>query len=221
MRRIAVAALMTALFVAGSTGVARAVDVVLYEVSEAVKLDAAAGGKFKGNTGTLFGYAVAGTTLCPQFVVDALDRSADTTKTCGISVQATGKADDVTGIGPVTGTVTVMMQDKNSTDAPEIIVISGNITGTIDMSPTFVSGRPLGSISGRFQVTGANGTVAKGYSAAGDFRGTFRLPFMLEGVSRPQYMMDDGRTVTIQTSEYVLRYPAVRLEVTTTAATKK
>jgi hypothetical protein len=32
-------------------------------------------------------------------------------------------------------------------------------------------------------------------------------------------MMDDGTTLTIGTSEYVLRYPAVRLEVTLTPTT--
>jgi hypothetical protein len=214
-----VAMMMTVASLAGAVSAASAADVVLYEVSEAVKLDASGAGKFKRNSGTLFGSARAGIVLCPQFIVDTLDRTG-TTPTCAISVQATGKADDGTGIGPVSGTITVLMQDKNDTDAPEIAVISGSITGTMDMSPAFQTGRPLGSITGRFDAQGAPGTIAKGYKASGSFTGTFRLPFMLEGVSRPQYMLDDGRTVAIDPAEYVLRYPAVRLEVTITPSVK-
>ena len=217
--RSAMVAMMTAAWLAGAVCAASAADVVLYEVSEAVKLDSAGGGKFKRNTGTLFGSARAGTVLCPQFIVDALDRSGKTA-VCAISVQATGKADDVTGIGPVSGTLTVLSQDQNDVDAPEIAVITGTINGSMDLSPVFQLGRPLGSITGRFDAQGANGTIAKGYKAAGSFTGTFRLPFMLEGVSRAQYMMDDGRTVAIDPAEYVLRYPAVRLEVTLTPSGK-
>ena len=153
--------------------------------------------------------------------MDALDHTTAATKVCGISIQATGKADDVTGIGPVSGTLTVLAQDKNDVDAPEITVITGQISGTIDMSPAFRDGRPLGAITGRFDVQGANGTIAKGYKASGNFSGTFRLPFVLDGVNRPQYMMDDGSTVTIDRSEYVLRYPAVRLEVTLSSTIAK
>jgi hypothetical protein len=192
---------------------------MLYEVSEAVKLDSAKGGKFKGNAGTLFGVVNAGTTLCPQFIVDALDRTTATEKVCGLSVDAIGKADDVTGIGPVRGTLTVLVQDQNEVDAPEIVVITGEINGTIDLSPAFRDGIPIGYITGRYDVHGANRTIAKGYKASGDFSGTFRIPFVLDGASQPQYMLDDGSAVKIDRSEYVLRYPAVRLEVTLTPTT--
>ena len=216
MRRVIAGSLMTMWCVFGAVGAGQATDVTLYEVSEAVKLDPNNGGKFKSNSGTLSGWSEAGNVLCPQWIVDALDQTTDVKKVCGISIQATGNADDVTGIGPVSGTLTVLAQDKNTVDAPEIVVVSGRISGTIDMSPAFRDGRPLGSISGRFDVQGANGTIANGYQASGNFRGTFRLPFVLDGVGRPQYMMDNGSTVAIGTSEYVLRYPAVRLEVTLT-----
>ena len=48
---------MAAWAVFGAVGVARAADVTLYEVNEAVKLDAKKGGKFKSNAGTLTGWA--------------------------------------------------------------------------------------------------------------------------------------------------------------------
>ena len=41
----------------------------------------------------------------------------------------------------------------------------------------------------------------------------------MEGVTTPQYLLDDGTTVAIAPAEYVLRYPAVRLEVTLSANT--
>jgi len=216
MRKILAGYLVAMCCVLGAASTARATDVTLYEVSEAVKLDASKGGKFRRSEGTLTGWAEAGTVLCPQFIVDALDQTTATTKVCGLSVDATGRADDVTGIGPVSGTVTVMIQDKNELDAPEILVISGKMTGIMDMSPAFQNGQPLGSITGTFSVHGVNGTIAKGYKAAGNFSGTFRIPFALEGV--PQYLTDAG-PVAIASSEYVLSYPAVRLEVTLTPAT--
>ena len=200
----------------GTVTSARAADVTLYEVNEAVKLDAKKGGKFKSNTGTLTGWAAAGTPLCPQFVVDALDKSTATNKVCGLSIEAIGKADDITGIGPAEGKFTVLFQDKNDVDAPEIIVMIGKLKGTINMSPAFQQARPLGSISGEYEVEGASDTIAKGYKVAGLFSGTFRLPFVMEGVTTPQYLLDDGTTVAITRAEYVLRYPAVRLEVTLT-----
>jgi hypothetical protein len=209
-----------AALLAFGVGTARAADVMLYEISEAVKLDANAGGKFKSNA-TLFGFAEAGTALCPQWVVDALDKTDSPHKVCGITVQALGKADDTTGIGPVSGTLSILVQDKNATDAPEITVLTGKLSGTIDMSPAFQQARPVGSITGSFSIQGSNNSIAKNYSTSGNFTGKFRLPFVTDDVSTPQYMMDDGSTVTINPSEYVLRYPAVRLEVTLTAPTIK
>lgn len=199
-------------------GAAHAADVTLYEISEAVKLDSGDGGKFKSNA-TLFGWAEAGTAICPQWVIDALDKSDSSHKVCGITVQAIGRADDVTGIGPVSGTLSVLAQDRNAADAPEITVMTGRISGTIDMSPAFRSGRPLGSITGRFEIQGTSNSIARDYRASGSFSGTFRLPFVTDEVSAPQYMMNDGSMVTIDKSEYVLRYPAVRLEVTLTPPT--
>jgi hypothetical protein len=217
MVRSAIAASLVAMFSLVGTGAAQAADVTLYEVSEAVKLDPAKGGKFKSNSGTLTGWARAGTALCPQFIVDTMV-SADANKVCTLSIDAAGRADDVTGIGPVTGTLIVQVQDKNQTDAPEISVITGLISGTINMSAAFQNGQPLGSISGRYQMQGAPNSIASRYSGSGTFTGTFRLPFALSG-SQPQYLLDDGSTVAVAASEYVLRYPAVRLEVTLTPST--
>jgi hypothetical protein len=219
IRSVVAGSLVAILSLVGAVSTVRAAEVMLYEISEAVKLDSSKGGKFKGNAGTLFGWAEAGTALCPQFVVDALDKTTVAKKVCGLSIDATGKADDVTGIGPISGTLSVLVQDKNMVDAPEITVITGRISGTINMSPAFREGRPLGTITGKYEVDGAYNSIAKGYKASGTFSGTFRLPFVTEGVSRPQYMMDDGQTVTIDASEYVLRYPAVRLEVTLSPTT--
>jgi hypothetical protein len=220
MRRVIAVGLVALSGIIGAVGAAQAADVTLYEISEAVKLDAKKGGKFKGNAGTLTGWANAGTTLCPQWVVDAYDSTAATNKICGISVEASGKADDVTGIGPVEGTITVLVQDKNQVDAPEIAVLTGKIKGTINMSPAFMEGRPLGSISGTYELEGDSKSLAKGYKGSGRFSGTFRLPFVAEGVTAPQYLLDDGTMVAIAASEYVLRYPAVRLEVMLTGASK-
>ena len=198
--------------VLGTTGPAAAVDGILYEVTEAVKVTGA-GGKFKSSTATLTGDLASGTALCPTWLTQQLNMA-----TCMIIVRATGKADDVTGIGPAMGDFDIVVQDWNQADAPEIVVMKGTLTGTIDLSPAFTKQQPLGSITGKFTATGlANGVMAN-VRAAGSFGGTFRLPFRNGG--KPSYLLDDGTTVLAQPQEFSLGQAMVRLEVTFSAAAK-
>ncbi len=176
-----VVALMAA--VLGTTGPAAAVDGVLYEVTEAVKVTGK-GGMFKSSTATLTGDLAPGTGLCPTWLTQQLNMS-----TCMIVVRANGKADDTTGIGPAYGDFDIVVQDWNTADAPEIVVMKGTLTGTIDLSPAFTKQQPVGSISGRFNAIGlANGIMA-GAKTAGTFTGTFRLPFRHAG----QAVLPPGR----------------------------
>jgi hypothetical protein len=189
----------------GISAPASAVDGVLYEVTEAVKVTPK-GSSFKASTATLSGDVMAGTPLCPAWVAQQLNVA-----TCTVIVRAIGKADDTTGVGPATGDFDVVVQDWNSADAPEIVVMKGTITGTIDLSPAFLKQQPLGSISGRFSVKGLAGSVMATVQAAGTFSGKFRLPFRQAG--KPSYLLDDGSVVTAQPQEYSLGQAMVRLEV--------
>ena len=182
-------------------------DAVLYETTEAVGGKGSGQNKnFKSSTATLSGVARAGTVLCPPSIASTALQG------CWITVRATGRADDMSGIGPVAGTMEVLIQDKNLYDSPEITVLSGTISGNIDLSPAFVQGRPLGSITGMFSVKSASGSpMNPGTPITGLFSGTFRLPFGING--QAVYMRDDGSTFPADPAEYVLGYPGVRLEI--------
>lgn len=189
----------------GISAPAAAVDAVLYEVTEAVKVTGK-GGAFKSSTATLTGDVAAGTPLCPTWLTQQYNLAA-----CTIVVRATGHADDTTGIGPAGGDFDVVVQDWNSADAPEIVIMKGTIQGTIDLSPAFQKQQPLGTITGKFNANGLSQTVMGGVRASGTFAGKFRLPFRQAG--RPSYLMDDGTVVLAQPQEFSLGQAMVRLEV--------
>lgn len=182
-------------------------DVVLYEVTEAVgSKGAGAQGGFKSSVATLSGVARTGVAPCPPAIANA------TMAGCWVVVRATGRADDITGIGPVVGSFEVVVQDKNVVDSPEIVVLRGHMGGDIDLSPAFQQNRPLGAITGSYTLKGVAGTIMEGQTIKGSFTGVFRLPYTYLG--QASYMNDSGIAVAVQTSEYVLGYPAVKLEVT-------
>jgi hypothetical protein len=209
------AALLAVVTIAVAPAPARAVDAVLYEVTEAVRLGK--GGSFKSSKATLAGVAAPGSVVCPTWLATQLgiDR-------CSITVNAIGRADDATGIGPVSGTFDVLMQDANNLDAPEIVIMRGNLNGTIDLSPAFVDKKPRGTVWGDFTASGVVGSVMAGQRARGRFDGVFRMPFRVNG--RPSYLMDDDTTIAVEPWEYMLGGAMVRIDLTFTdesATTKK
>jgi hypothetical protein len=181
-------------------------DVVLYEVTEAVgsKGKGAQGG-FKSSHATLSGVARTGTAPCPDAIANALMGG------CWVVVRATGRADDNTGIGPFVGSFEVVVQDKNTVDSPEIVVLRGHVGGDLDLSPAFQESRPVGTVSGTYTLKGVRNTIMDRQTVKGSFVGKFRLPHMDNG--QPSYLLDDGTTVIVQAAEYVLGYPAVKLEI--------
>jgi hypothetical protein len=196
------------LMIVSTASAALAQDAVLYEVSEVVKF--APAGKFQSSNATLSGRVRSGTSVCPASLgVDA----------CTLTVRATGRADDTTGIGPVNATFDVLVQDWNTADAAEVPIIKGTLNGTIDMSPAFLSRIPLGHISGQFKGEGVKGTIGDGVKAGGSFDGTFRLPFWAGHTA--SYMMDDGSITPVQAYEFALGVATVRLELNVTDTLKK
>jgi len=205
MRMLLSAVLVLAAVVVAAPTPARAVDVVLYEVTEAVRLGK--GGSFKSSKATLAGMAAPGTVLCPVWLA-----TQPQIEMCTVTVNAIGRADDNTGIGPVTGTFDILMQDANNIDAPEIVIMRGSLSGMLDLSPAFVDKKPHGTVTGEFTAHGVAETVLAGHRARGRFDGTFRLPFRSNG--RPSYMMDDGSVIPVQPMEFMLGGAMVRIELT-------
>ncbi len=194
------------LFLLTSAPVAVAQDGMLYEVSESVKFEPAS--VFRSSTATLGGKVRAGTEICPTSLG---------VKECSVTIHATGHADDTTGIGPVSGTFEVLVQDWNTADAPEVPILRGTLVGTIDLSPAFIKRIPLGHISGQFGGQGLTATPLANVKAGGSFTGTFRLPFWNGGVA--SYLLDDGSIVPVQAYEYALGDATVRLELNLVSAT--
>ena len=209
MKRIRTLTCVAALFTGclGATAPALAADGMLYEVTEAVKYNSKGGG-FKSSTATLAGDLTAGTPLCPTWLATQYNATS-----CGIIVNATGHADDVTGIGPVHGDFYVVVQDNNQTDPPEITVVRGTLSGTIDLSYPFQQNIPIGWILGNFNATGVVGGPMAGFVANGDYGGIFRLPFPYGTKKIPSYMMNDGRIVPVLAREFSLNSAMVRLEL--------
>jgi hypothetical protein len=190
----------------------KSADAVLYEVSENMYLLDTAGNVVGPESAvrrkadaSLYGWARVGNPLCPTEVLVTNPRA----RTC--SVTAAG-IDDLaldTFTGGVDGTFAVVLQDDNSADAPEFVVMNGSFKGAMDLSK-----RPLGKISGTFLATGATWRTA--------FCGTFRLPFSVVKGQRQEprrnekayYLADDFKTlIPVQPTELSLGMATVRLEL--------
>jgi hypothetical protein len=189
-------------FVAVS-GVAEAQDVLLYELTESVR-STGRGGAFKSSDSTLAGWVHSGTAICP---------TAMGLEVCSVTVRARGRASDDTGIGPVTGTFQIVVQDANSVDGAELVVATGSLSGDLDLSPVFLRSTPLGTITGSYSMAGVKNTVLANHKARGWFTGTFRIPYVDDASGRVSYLMDDGRIVPVQPEETSLGVATVRLEL--------
>ena len=201
LRRTAMWVVTAVTALVAMSGVCHAQDVVLYEISEAVKVNGKTG-SFNSSEATLMGWAKAGTPVCPPEL--QLSR-------CAVTVRAVGKASDDTGIGPVDGKVSVMIQRFNPFDAAELAVITGKISGDLDLSPMFLRQTPTGTVTGTYDLKGVPDTILDHYKAKGRFTGTFRIPFAHNGVV--SYLMDDGSIVPVLPSEASLDVATVRLEL--------
>jgi hypothetical protein len=177
-------------------------DVVLYEVTESVRMQ----GSFKSSRATLTGRARMGTVLCPERLAALSLRNS-----CSVTVIARGQANDDTGQGPVQGLFYVTVQDDNQVDAPELVVVRGTLNGEIDLSAAFVGKVPRGSISGHYSFRGA-GMLADDYEGGGRFEGRFRIPFLVD--DRPHYLSDDDTPTPVEAAELSLGQAAVRLDLT-------
>jgi len=189
------------------------VEAVLYEVTEKMYLlddngnvvmpDAA---KVRKADASLFGWARVGNPLCPASqLVTNLRLDA-----CSVTADGIDNISLLTGKGTVDGTFAVVVQDDNTSDSPEFVVMNGDFKGNMDLSI-----RPLGKISGTFKDSGGAAPVA--------FCGMFRLPFevQLDGKrGNPRrgnphyYLADDGTTlIPVQAAEKSIGMPTVRLEL--------
>src|SRR5262245_1250334 len=206
-------------YVTGSTGV------TLYEVSERVTFDPSAGVIWRNATSPLQGFAALGTPLCPSELLISVPRI----ESCTVIATGTDSVSTATGTGPVSGTFDVVINapGNSSVHVPDLPVISGTFTGTVDLSLAILHHVPLGSIAGSFmigRVADQGGTlIYLSQPVVLPFKGTFRMPFKLDARGRLQrsernngafYLADDFRTlIPVQAFEHSTGFPVVRLEV--------
>jgi len=193
---------------------AHAADGTLYEVSEAIDLNAQGKARgFRSSQATLIGTMSSGTPLCPTWVTVALG-----TDSCWVVVNALGGADERTGTGAIKGTMFVLAEHANAADAPELRILSADFDGQLDLTPALFQQIPFGSIIGSYSAKGERGGIMDGYKAKESFDGLFRLPFFVGTV--PSYLMDDGSVVPVQFNEFAIGRATPRLELNFTSAQK-
>jgi len=201
--------------------------VTLYEISERVTFDQAQGVILRNATSPLQGFAALGSPLCPSALLISVPRI----KSCTVIATGTDSVSTLTGTGPVSGTFDVVINapGNSSVHVPDLPVISGTFTGTVDLSLAVLHHVPLGSIVGTFTITrtadlttGMLGNLTEPIVLP--FNGTFRMPFKLGAQGRFErserdhaafYLGDDLHTVIpVKAFERSTGFPDVRLEVT-------
>src|SRR5581483_4162069 len=116
---------------------ARAQSGVLYELTESQRIVNRKVVK-RTDASALAGWIAAGSPICP----DQIAQKHGTARACYVNVKATNRLNESTGTGPVSGTFDVLIQDKNVVDAPEVVVISGSLSGQMDLSPAVLNNVP-------------------------------------------------------------------------------
>jgi len=224
-----VAFALTLLSLAGASYAADT-GVTLYEVSERVTFDpdpSAAGVIRRNATSPLQGFAALGTPLCPSTLLVSVPRI----ESCTVIATGTDSVSTVIGTGPVSGTFDVVVNapGNSSVHVPDLPVISGTFTGSVDLSLAVLHRIPLGSITGTFTVTAQIADPATGMLTALSrpvvlpFSGTFRMPFKLDAHGRWRrsdrsntafYLADDLYTmIPVRSFERSTGFPVVRLEL--------
>lgn len=206
---------------------AQVADVVLYETTENMKLTK--GMTRRAATSALLGFAKAGTPLCPGAPGDP---------PCTVNVTATDNVSLITGVGPVSGDVTVVVQEPGSVDSPEVVVTQGKFSGTIDFTPILFDGDAFGSINATLTIHKSK--VPSLEKSKVSFNGAFRVPFRcVEAITAavlaalglppdtpPEQVLGflgipadahcyqvPGGFQPVQDNEYAIGFPTVRFEI--------
>lgn len=200
-------------------------NVVLYELTESMRITGPNKAVKRAATAALAGWAEVGTPLCPKSLADAYGLAK-----CTINVKAANRINISTGRGPADGTFEVVVQDWNTVDAPELVILAGTLEGTMDLSAAISRHEPWGTITGTWTADGQRGgPLATTRNLRGTFTGVFRLPLMVMNppgcvdddgnvpqgcsVTPPSYIMADGSRHDLKPVEFSLGIPTVRLEI--------
>src|SRR5712691_5894479 len=123
----------------------------LYEITETVKFTGSGVTTERDAVAVLMGSAKVGTPLCPAGfpVPPPLPPLVDpATQRCTITAIGTDFVPLATGIGPVSGTFSVVVNapGNSSVHIPDLPILTGTFAGTNDLSLAVLHGVPLGFI---------------------------------------------------------------------------
>ncbi len=220
-------ALLAVLMLVAAPARAASFDVAFYELTEQMTFD----GITRTGAGSLAGSARAGSALCPALLVTF--QLVQAGAPCYVEATGHDTIDALSGAGELHAHVQVAIQGDNPVDAPEFVVLTGALDGTLQV--TDPDGRLI-AIGGTFvpetvlvPVPNGDGSYSLVPMPAGsfglvssDFAGTVRLPFVLgaDGKARKarrgeaaKYLGDDGRPIPVRREEYSLGRATARFEL--------
>jgi hypothetical protein len=113
-------------------------------------------------TSALTGTADRGTPLCPSRRFESGDGK------CAVNALGTDDLSLATGLGPLSGEFTTVIQGDNPVDGPEAVALRGTFKGHMDFSPAILAQIPYGTFVGKVRASGGANT---------EFTGILRLPF--------------------------------------------
>lgn len=200
------------LFAAPALAQTLVADVVLYETTENMKITGQHVQRRQA-TSALLGFAAPDTPLCPTELAGGAPY-------CTVNVLASDNVSFATGAGPVSGLVTVVVQEPGSIDSPEVVIMRGKFRGTIDFTPILLN-------QGAFGTIDAILTFEKGKKGKVPFSGTFRVPVLCAtllaavGLTPADVgLADDANCYQVPTgiapigaNEYAIGFPTVRFEI--------
>ena len=172
-------------------------DATLYELTENMFII----GNHRIATAALGGFAKRNTPLCPFRLVPRGER-------CIINATGSNDISLITGTGPISGTYTTVTQDTNPIDIAEVVRLSGEFAGRMNLSQASVTS--LGTM---------RGLLVDGEQHSHAFVGVVRFPIpCLTGPLDFCYVTSDADAiptdlVPLRRHEFALGRPMVRLDI--------
>jgi hypothetical protein len=193
-------------------------DAVFYELTENMSID----GATRVGAGSLMGEARVGTPLCPDALIRLLidNHLIKGSVECDLVAYGEDRIDMATGAGTLTAKVSVTIEMDNPVDAPEFVVMTGRLQGSMQVMD---AKSRLIAIWGTWTPDLVMGVDAAAFGLGpAPFTGMVRLPFVTDEVGkhrrprrseRAYYLGDDSKLIRVHNKEESLGKATARFEL--------
>jgi hypothetical protein len=193
-------------------------DAVFYELTENMSVEEGT----RVGRGSLMGDAKVGTALCPDVLIQLLIDSQLITGSIPCNVVAYGedRINLTDGSGTLSATVSVTIEMDNPIDAPEFVVMTGRLAGSMQVTDP---NNRLIAMWGTWTPETVMGYPASTFGLTpAAFTGKVRLPFIKDEIGRHRkprrsersfYLGDDGKLIRVQNKEESLGLATARFEL--------